>query len=290
MQVSGEAPRDTRQHPALRVADGPFNRRPLLLCRENGQEYCGVNNPGFGPAKHPFGPEFPANPEAVRDYDGLEFRLRKRYADRWSLDASYLLSRLWGNWSGIASSDEAVSSLQPYAGRSFDLLYYSFDSKGNVTTGPLATDRTHQFKLQGTYDLPWGTMVGVSQMLQSGTPASTVLNQNNMAFFPYGRGDLGRYPAMSRTDLLLQQEVQLPGLTRFSAGMNVMNLFDQDIVTSRNVAPYRDGLYLSDAAFFAGFDPQAYAQANKLRAQPMYKMPNGFLGRRSIRLQAKFSF
>jgi len=199
-------------------------------------------------------------------------------------------NRLWGNWSGIASSDEAVSSLQPYAGRSFDLLYYSYDARGNVTTGLLATDRTHQVKLQGTYDLPWGTMVGMNFMLQSGTPPSTVMNQNNMAFFPYGRGNLGRYPALSKTDLLVQHEFRLPNITRFSVGVNVMNLFDQETVTSINVNPYRDGLYLSDAAFFAGFDPEAYAAANPIRPQPMYKMASGYLGRRSIRLQAKFTF
>ena len=96
----------------------------------------------------------------MRDYDGIEIRLRKRLANRWSADVSYLYSNLRGNWSGIASSDEAVGSLQPNSGRSFNLLYYSYDAQGNVTVGPLGTDRPHQFKVQGTYDFPWGTTVG----------------------------------------------------------------------------------------------------------------------------------
>ena len=79
-------------------------------------EACGVNNPGFGTGEFPFGTSLPAQPEAVRDYDGLEFRLRKRLSNRWSLDTSYLLSRLYGNWSGIASSDEAVGSLAAVLG------------------------------------------------------------------------------------------------------------------------------------------------------------------------------
>ena len=81
--------------------------------------------PASAPVSFRSGRALPAQPEAVRDYDGLEFRLRKRLSNRWSLDTSYLLSRLYGNWSGIASSDEAVGSLQPYSGRSFNLLYYS---------------------------------------------------------------------------------------------------------------------------------------------------------------------
>ncbi|MFB3852318.1 MAG: carboxypeptidase regulatory-like domain-containing protein [Vicinamibacterales bacterium] len=260
------------------------------VCRIiDGQEYCGVNNPGFGPAEFPI-PGMPRQPKAVRNYDGLEVRLRKRYADRWSLDASYLRSRLWGNWSGIASSDEAVSSLQPYAGRAFDLLYYSYDSKGQVTKGVLATDRPHQLKVQGTYDLPWGTMVGLNYSVQSGTPRSTVINQNNIGFFPYGRGNLGRYPVLSRTDLLLQQEFALPGKTKVSVGMNVVNLFDQKTVTSINVNPYRDGFYLSDAEFFAGFDPKAYAASHPIRVNPLYQLANGYASRRVIRVQAKFTF
>ena len=160
----------------------------------SGEEDCGVNNPGFGSelGTFPLGRSNPAQPAAVRDYDGIEFRLRKRLSNRWSADVSYLYSALRGNWSGIASSDEAVGSLQPNSGRSFNLLYYSYDAQGNVTTGRLGTDRPHQFKVQGTYDLPWGTMVGVNAIVESGVPKSTIMSQKNINFFPYGRGDLGR--------------------------------------------------------------------------------------------------
>ena len=100
----------------------------------SGEEDCGVNNPGYGSelGTYPLGRNNPAQPPAVRDYDGIEVRLRKRLANRWSADVSYLYSYLRGNWSGIASSDEAVGSLQPNSGRSFNLLYYSYDTQGNV--------------------------------------------------------------------------------------------------------------------------------------------------------------
>ena len=84
---------------------------------------CGVNNPGYGTAEYPFGAAFPRQPVAKRLYDSLEVRVRKRLASRWSMDTSYLWSRLWGNWSGIASSDEAVNCLQPNSCTAFDLLY-----------------------------------------------------------------------------------------------------------------------------------------------------------------------
>ena len=128
----------------------------------SGEEDCGVNNPGHGSelGTYPLGRSNPAQPEAVRDYDGVEVRLRKRLSNRWSADVSYLYSYLRGNWSGLASSDEAVGGLQLNSGRAFNLLYYSYDAQGNPTYGRLGTDRPHQFKVQGTYDLPWGTHGG----------------------------------------------------------------------------------------------------------------------------------
>src|SRR6185436_10673934 len=188
----------------------------------SGEEDCGVNNPGFGSelGTYPLGRSNPSQPAAVRNYDGLEIRLRKRLANRWSADVSYLYSKLRGNWSGIASSDEAVGSLQPNSGRSFNLLYYSYDAHGNVTNGRLGTDRPHQFKVQTTYDFKWGTTVGVNALVETGIPKSTIMSEKNINFFPYGRGDLGRTPNFSQVDLLVQQEFRIGRGMRVSVGVN----------------------------------------------------------------------
>jgi hypothetical protein len=258
----------------------------------SGEEDCGVNNPGFGSelGTYPLGRNNPAQPAAVRDYDGIEVRLRKRLADRWSADVSYLYSQLRGNWSGIASSDEAVGSLQPNSGRSFNLLYYSYDTQGNVTEGPLGTDRPHQFKFQGTYDLPWGTLVGVNAIVQSGIPRSTIMSQKNINFFPFGRGDLGRTPTYSQVDLLVQQEFGLPGDLRVTVGVNAINLFDQKTVTQYNTTPYRDGFNVDDSTFFGGFDPGAVATAQNFRRDARLGMASAYQDFRVIRLQAKLTF
>ena len=258
----------------------------------SGEEDCGVNNPGFGSelGTFPLGRSNPGQPEAVRDYDGLELRLRKRLANRWSADASYLYSRLRGNWSGIASSDEAVGSLQPNSGRSFNLLYYSYDASGNVSVGRLGTDRPHQLKVQGTYDLPWGTMIGLNAIVESGVPRSTIMSQKNINFFPYGRGDLGRTPTYSQVDLLAQHEIRLPRGLRLSVGINAINLFDQKTVTQFNTTPYRDGFNVSDAVFFAGFDPAAVATSLNFRRDARLGLASAYQDPRVLRLQARFSF
>jgi TonB dependent receptor/Carboxypeptidase regulatory-like domain/TonB-dependent Receptor Plug Domain len=258
----------------------------------SGEEDCGVNNPGFGSelGVYPLGRNNPAQPPAKRDYYGIEVRLRKRLANRWSADVSYLYSYLRGNWSGIASSDEAVGSLQPNSGRAFNLLYYSFDAQGNPTFGRLGTDRPHQFKLQGTYDLPWGTLVGVNAIVESGIPKSTIASQKNINFFPFGRGNLGRTPNYSQVDLLLQQEFRLLGRTRATIGVNAINVFDQKTVTGFSTTPYRDQFNLSDAAFFGGFDPAAVATAQNFRRDARFGLASGYQDARVIRVQAKFSF
>jgi hypothetical protein len=258
----------------------------------SGEEDCGVNNPGFGSelGTFPLGRSNPVQPGAVRDYDGIEVRLRKRLANRWSADVSYLYSKLRGNWSGIASSDEAVGSLQPNSGRSFNLLYYSYDASGNVTTGPLGTDRPHQLKVQGTYDLPWGTMVGMNALIESGVPKSTIMNQKNINFFPFGRGDLGRTPSYSQVDLLVQQDFRLPRNLRVTVGLNATNVFDRKGVTGFQTTPYRRNFNVDDAVFFRGFDPAAVATAGNFPADARFGFANGFQDPRVIRLQAKFSF
>jgi hypothetical protein len=255
---------------------------------------CGVNNPGFGTAVYPFGTSFPIQPIAKRVYDSVELRLRKRLADRWSLDASYLWSRLWGNWSGINSSDEAVSCLQPNSCTAFDLLYYSYDASGHPTYGRLATDRPHRFKALGTYDLPWGTQVGVNFLIESGRPVSTVarMHTDGINFFPYGRGNLGRTPTYSQTDLLIQQRIPLgSSKAQLSVGVNVINLFDQMAVTNYATTPYRDAFNISAQQFFAGFDPAAVAATTpSIRADPRYRLANNYQTPRSIMAQARVTF
>ena len=76
--------------------------------------------------------------------------------------------------------------------------------------GRLATDRPNVVKLYGSYTFPFGTQFGANFYGGSGTPISTyvvTLNQTNL--FVEGRGDMGRTPVLTRTDLLLSHELNL---------------------------------------------------------------------------------
>ena len=252
-----------------------------------------IANPGQGPAEFPLAaqcPTCPSQPRPKRTYDGVELRLRKRLSNNWSLDTSYLYSRLYGNYSGLASSDEN-GRLAPNTDRFFDGLYQSYNSFGELVYGRLQTDRPHQYKLQGTYDLRWGTTFGLEYLLESGTPLQTQVNQITIPFFPYGRGDLGRTETLSRTNLSVAQDFRFTPSMRIGLNLNVINLFDQDTATGYNTTPYRDAINLPNEAFFAGFDfATVAANTAGIRPDARFRQANAFLGRREIRVMARLIF
>ena len=259
-----------------------------------------IANPGFGIAEYTLSvecPSCPAQPRAVRDYDGLELRLRKRLSNRWSLETSYLLSRLYGNYSGLASSDENGRT-SPNVERLFDGIYMSFDETGTPAFGRLQTDRPHQFKLQSTYDLPWGTGVGVNYFLGTGTPQQSTFTMKSVPVFDGGRGNMGRTPALSYTDLYFWHQFRLPGSSSFQVGVSIDNVFDQDTVTRLFTTRYRDALPVGDVQFFAGVNTAALVQqlnsdaitTNNIRIDPRFGQADQWLAARTFRLQARFGF
>ena len=149
----------------------------------------------------------PNQPIPKRVYDGVEFRLNKRLSNRWYMNTSYLWSRLYGNYSGLASSDENGRN-SPSVNRFFDGQYMSFDQTGAPVYGPLGTDRPHQFKVQASYSLPWGTQAGVFYQLASGLPQQQQVTVLGVPVFNLGRNNMGRSPKFSQTDLIVSQRVE----------------------------------------------------------------------------------
>jgi hypothetical protein len=218
-----------------------------------GNEVYVISNPGRGIASispvsgatAPF-----AIPRPKRQYDAVELGYNRRFSDNYFFSANYTISRLYGNYAGLASSDEirtpttGVSSAvaQQQAGsiareggnvnRAWDLDELMWDSRGNLDVlGRLATDRPHAVKLYGAYDFKFGTQIGAFVYAASGTPMTTYVNTTNqIPVMVNGRGDMGRTPMLSRTDLLLTHELGLAGTKRLRLEMNVLNVFNQKSV------------------------------------------------------------
>ena len=221
----------------------------------NGDEVYYYGNPGEGGstitpvsgATEPF-----ATPKPVRNYNALELSVTRRFANRWLGSASYVYSRLQGNYPGLSNTDEVrtptsgttYSNAQASAGtavrngdsasRAWDLDEILWDSHGNLDVqGRLPTDRPHVVKLYGSYTFKWGTEIGGNFYGGSGTPLSTYgWTINGIPTFVNGRGDLGRTATFTQTDLLVGHEVPLTEGSKIRFEANVINLFNQK--TSRH--------------------------------------------------------
>jgi hypothetical protein len=120
---------------------------------------------------------------AERNYDGVEFRLTKASTRHWSGMFSYTYSRLWGNYTGLTSSDQADGGggrNAPNNGRAFDEPFFSWNANGGSSSGLLPTDRPSTFKGYAYYDLGWmrhfTTQLGIFQVLYQGSPLSSYLD------------------------------------------------------------------------------------------------------------------
>ena len=206
----------------------------------NQNELFFIANPGFGIVGQPFFSGVPATPKAERKYDALEFKLNKRLSNSYFFNASYTYSRLFGNYSGLASSDENGRSA-PNVNRFFDIPFLGFTYDGEPDNGRLATDRPHIFKINAGYSFNWWknrantTDFKVFQIAESGTPISTRANAYSAGSFVFGRGDLGRTDTFTQTDFALTHNYRFGRDNRYSLAfdVDVLNLFNQNAVTNR---------------------------------------------------------
>jgi Carboxypeptidase regulatory-like domain len=144
----------------------------------------GVTNSNCGSACPPTIP-------AQRDYDGVEFRLMKATSNHWSGMFSYTYSRLWGNYTGLTSSDQADGGggrNAPNNSRSFDEPMFSWNANGSSSSGLLPTDRPNTFKGYVYYNLNWlrkfSSDFGIFQVMYQGSPLTSYLDVGNS--FPSG--------------------------------------------------------------------------------------------------------
>ena len=261
-----------------------------VLDKDENEQYI-IGNPGFGLTRNDpqniYNGKTPNGtylvPEAVRQYDGLEFRLDGRYFNKLNGMASYTWSRLYGNYSGSANSDESGRS-DPGVSRAFDLPYYYFDATGSQKNvlGRLGTDRPHTLKLFGSFDQKMGKLgvgtFGLTQFAWSGTPDSTSVIYLSAPTFPYGRGDMGRTPAYVQTDLSYNHNFKINERVSARFEANIVNLFNQAAAISRVTQLNRAGaIGIDPVDFFKGYDPKNFVKVGSatIPANPIYGLPGG---------------
>ena len=252
-----------------------------------------VGNPGFGRATIAY--PGVVLPKAVRRYDAFEVAVRRPLANRWAFSLSYLWSRLYGNFSGLSQSDEN-GRVSPNVGRVYDYPVMMFDDSGQPVYGRLATDRPHQVKGYVVYSTAFGLNASVFQFVGSGLPVTrevSVLPPSNYPMQYLGRMSDGRTPALSQTDVYVQQDIAVGRGTRLSVGVSVANLFNQGTVTSKFVTETEAGAALAfdEADLYAGrLDFEQLFAEQGVRRDARFLMVNAYQAPRTVRVMVKWSF
>ncbi len=117
----------------------------------------GIGNPGRGALSY--------LPSATRDYTALELTVERSGEAKFTFFASYVLSRNYGNYTGLAATD--LVPYGPNTGPQFDFVEQTVNG-----TGLLPNDKTHVFKFFGAYRFDFGLKAGMGFLWQSGMPLS----------------------------------------------------------------------------------------------------------------------
>lgn len=272
-----------------------------------------IGNPGSGlhaQVLRQLGYERSVKPE--RNYRAWEISLDRRLANNFYFNINYTWSRLFGNYSGLASSDEGGRT-SPGVNRFFDLPYIGWTYQGKPDNGLLATDRTHVVNSYGAYIFNWlgsrtnSTELSYFTTFQSGTPQTTLVSfhAGSTPIPLNGRGDMGRTPMFTQTDFAVSHKYRFGRDNRFTlaADVNVINLFDEDNITSyyntlSAVTITEAALGFSDPvaaanALTAGQlynTVQTYMNGAPNRKDARYGLANGYQAPRSVRFGLRFIF
>ncbi len=181
-----------------------------------------------------------------RDYQAVVFDFKRAFDGKWGLQGSYTWSRSYGNYEGTVKSD-AGNTPQTDAGSTI-----AFDSPGfeDYGTGLLPNDRTHTFKVWGSYAINENFLVGANVLIQS-APRFGCLGVHPTDDYAYGYGAYTHYcggePAPQgkgpKGDWLKTIDVSMRYTVphHYAMGGNlvlradIFNLFDQHAVTTRYV-------------------------------------------------------
>jgi hypothetical protein len=170
------------------------------------------------------------NPEdAFRRYRGVEFSAMKRMSDRWQLQASWVISKITGNYNNTGNFGNGSEYDDPNT----DPRFQPFRE------GRLTNDNTHIGKVLGTFRAPFGVMASGAFFYTSGQRFNRTLRSPSI---PQGRKDLfieprgsQRYDDRTQFDFKLEKQFQVGQDRRLGITFEGFNLFNTAAITSRTV-------------------------------------------------------
>jgi len=272
-----------------------------------------IANPGTGigtSAGFLSGDQAPAS-KAKRQYKGVEIHSEKRFSNNYQFFASYVWSKLEGNYDGTFQN--STGQLDPNINSAYDYADFALNNEG-----PLSSDRTHTVKFYGSYTfsngMAKGLDVGGSLHWESGLPLNgqgfEFAGYRNYEYYLTPRGSLGRGPSDYEADLHAGFPIAFGSGSRLTLIADVFNIFNRQSVTkldNRMDLSNDTGCSVFTKAFgncnngngFGGWGNVAgttqplgsFPDARAAATNPDFlKKGLTFTGVRSIRLGARWSF
>lgn len=248
----------------------------------------------------PSGPKPCESTQARRYFRGVELTATHRFASNFYMLASYLYSKLQGNYSGNLSQTREGGQADPN-------INADFDYPGLVpnTYGLLRNDRTHQFKLSGFYAFTFGLSAGANFHFESGRPYSIrgcALERGaceggySQEGYLVPRGTAGNLPSTYEMDLHLEYSARF-GSVSITPIVDIFNVLNRQGVTSREELFNNTGTLKGNNPANGPTQQNAAACAGDVSitnpacgSNPNYGKDIAFQLPRSIRIGARVSF
>jgi hypothetical protein len=159
-----------------------------------------------------------AAPKPERTYKGVQLDANRRFSKNWQMLASYVYSKLDGNFDGEYAPFTNVGA-DPNISAAYD--YYDFFTNGSDLTritnkGDLSNDRRHQLKVSGSYVTPIKLQIGAFAYWRTGTPRTRYGYSDaygRYEFFLTERGAEGRNPDEYEMDVHLSYPLEVKRVT-----------------------------------------------------------------------------
>jgi hypothetical protein len=172
-----------------------------------------------------------AAPKAKRVNDSVEFSARKNFSNNWQFLASYVWTKLEGNYDGTFQN--STGQLDPNINSAFDYADFLVNAQGK-----LSNDRVNEIKFDGSYEFSNGALHGLNVALSthwfSGLPLNAYGYSQGYANWEYylvPRGSLGTGPSDWESDIHANYPIRFGGSKRLNVVMNVFNLFNRQSIT-----------------------------------------------------------
>ncbi len=168
-------------------------------------------------------------PKVDRKNYSWEVTARKRFSNNWQFLASYVWTKLEGNYDGLFQN--STGQLDPNINSAFDYADFLINAQG-----PLSAERKHQFKFDGSYQFSGaldGLNVGFSTYYYSGLPLNAYgysFGYANWEYYLVPRGSLGRGPSDWEADLHLSYPIKVGQKARINLIADVFNLFNRQAI------------------------------------------------------------